>query len=212
MVSKDKNTSSLMTGEKALDLLKAGNQRYQNTQFLNRDFERERQATSAGQFPFAVILSCIDSRVPTEIIFDQGIGDVFNVKVAGNIVNEDVLGSLEFACKLSSAKLLLVLGHTSCGAVKGVCDHVKMGNLTGLLKKIEPAVRAVQTLPAELRDSSNADYVDDVARRNVLLTMENIHRESAILREMADDNTLKMAGAMYDINSGEVEFDLFQKT
>jgi carbonic anhydrase len=208
MISKDKNTRQLMTGEKALDLLKAGNQRYQNKQFLNRDFEVERQATSTGQYPFAVVLSCIDSRVPTEIIFDQGIGDIFNVKIAGNVVNEDVLGSLEFACKLAGSKLLLVLGHTSCGAVMGACDHVKMGNLTGLLKKIELTVIEVEKLPGMLRDSSNKEFVNEVARRNVLQTMKNIITESAVLYKMLENNDITMVGAMYDIETGKVNFDI----
>lgn len=197
-----------MTGEKALDLLKAGNQRYLNKQFLNRDFEAERQATSTGQYPFAVVLSCIDSRVPTEIIFDQGIGDIFNVKIAGNVVNEDVLGSLEFACKLAGSKLLLVLGHTSCGAVMGACDHVKMGNLTGLLKKIEPTVIEVEKLPDMLRDSSNKEFVNEVARRNVLQTMNDIITESAVLYKMLENNDITMIGAMYDIETGKVNFDI----
>ncbi len=201
-------SQQFMTGDKALQLLKEGNQRFFDHKFLHRDFEEQRQVTASGQYPFAVILSCIDSRLPTEIIFDQGIGDIFNVRIAGNVVNEDILGSIEFACKLAGAKLLLVLGHTSCGAVKGACDHVKMGMLTGLLEKIEPAVRAVKTLPAVLRESSNADFIDEVARKNVSLTMEKIIRESTILREMINNKTLKMVGAMYDITSGEVELGL----
>jgi len=201
-------SQQFMTGDKALKLLKEGNQRFLDHKFLHRDFEEQRQVTASGQYPFAVILSCIDSRLPTEIIFDQGIGDIFNVRIAGNVINEDVLGSLEFACKLAGAKLLLVLGHTSCGAVKGACDHIKMGNLTGLLEKIESAVNAVQTLPVELRDSTNADFVDEVARKNVSLTMGNIIRESTILNEMFEGDTLKMVGAMYDLETGVVDFDL----
>lgn len=208
IVSKDKDSRQFMTGDEALNLLKEGNKRFLNHQFLHRDFESERQETSAAQFPFAVILSCIDSRLPTEIIFDQGIGDIFNVRIAGNVVNEDVLGSLEFSCKLAGAKLILVLGHTSCGAVKGACDHVKIGKLTGLLEKIEPAVQAVKTPPAVLRDSSNEVFVNEVARKNVLLTMENIMRQSAILREMIETNKVKMTGSMYNIETGIVDFDI----
>lgn len=207
-ISYDKKKRQAISAAEALQLLEDGNQRFQKQQFLKRDFEAERKATSSGQYPFAVVLSCIDSRVPAEIIFDQGIGDIFNVKIAGNVVDEDVIGSLEFACKLSGVKLLLILGHTSCGAVKGACDHVKLGKLTGILEKIEPAVSAVKTPPDVLRDSSNADFVNEVARKNVSLSMENIVRESAVLREMHDANEIKMVGAMYDIATGIVNFDI----
>jgi carbonic anhydrase len=207
-ITHDEASQQKMTGERALQLLKEGNQRFLDHRFLHRDFEAQRQATAAGQYPFAVILSCIDSRLPTEIIFDQGIGDIFNVRIAGNVINEDVLGSVEFACKLAGAKLLLVLGHTSCGAVKGACDHVEMGKLTGLLSKITPAVNAVKTPSSMVRDSSNEAFVDDVARENVSLSMENILQESAILKEMIASGELKMAGAMYDIESGVVSFDI----
>lgn len=207
-ISHDKKKRQAISAAEALQLLEDGNQRFQKQQFLKRDFEAERKATSSGQYPFAVVLSCIDSRVPAEIIFDQGIGDIFNVKIAGNVVDEDVIGSLEFACKLSGVKLLLILGHTSCGAVKGACDHVKLGKLTGILEKIEPAVSAVKTPPDVLRDSSNADFVNEVARKNVFLSMENIIHESSVLREMHDANEIKMVGAMYDIATGIVNFDI----
>lgn len=207
-ISKDKDRLQSVTGDEALQLLKEGNKRFLDHQFLHRDFEAERQETSGGQFPFAVILSCIDSRLPTEIIFDQGIGDIFNIRIAGNVVNEDVLGSLEFSCKLAGAKLILVLGHTSCGAVKGACDQVELGKLTGLLEKIEPAVKAVKTPPAVLRDSSNIDFVNEVARKNVSLTMENILNQSSILKEMIESNDVKMTGAMYNIETGMVDFDI----
>jgi len=197
-----------MSGQKALQLLRDGNQRFMDNEFLHRDFEVQRQATAGGQFPFAVILSCIDSRLPTEIIFDQGIGDVFNVRIAGNVVSENVLGSLEFACKLAGAKLILVLGHTSCGAVKGACDHLKMGKLTGLLEKIEPAMTAVKTAPGVSRSSSNPGFVDRVARKNVSLTMDSIRRESPVLNEMLEKKDVKLAGAMYDVSTGKVDFDL----
>lgn len=204
----DRKTNSFMTGDRALQLLKEGNIRFLKHRFLRRDFDAERQATSPGQFPFAVVLSCIDSRLPVEIIFDQGIGDIFNVKVAGNVINEDVLGSLEFACKMAGAKLLLVLGHTSCGAVKGACDRVRIGHLTGLLEKIEPAVMSVKTQSSVLRDSSDTDFVNEVARKNVSLTMENIISKSNVLREMIEGHELKMTGAMYDIERGIVNFDI----
>ncbi len=197
-----------ITSDKALSLLREGNQRFLEHKFLHRDFEVQREATAEGQFPFAVILSCMDSRLPTEIIFDQGIGDIFNVRIAGNVLSENVLGSLEYACKMAGAKLILVLGHTSCGAVKGACDHLQMGNLTGLLKKIEPALVLVSTPPGAPRNSSNADFVNQVALENVKLTMDGIRKESPILDEMIANESIALYGAMYDIQSGKVDFDL----
>ena len=163
--------------------------------------------TSDGQFPFATILSCIDSRVSAELVFDQGLGDIFSVRIAGNFVNEDILGSMEFASKLAGTKLIVVLGHTSCGAVKGACDDAKMGNLTKLIEKITPAVNAV-TEPSDssLRNSKNLDFVDTVSKKNVELTIERIHAESPILSEMEKSGEILIIGAMYDINTGAVVF------
>ena len=163
--------------------------------------------TATGQYPFATILSCIDSRVSAELIFDQGVGDIFSVRVAGNIVNEDLLGSMEFACKLAGTRIILVLGHTSCGAVKGACDDAQMGNLTTLLSKIKPAVQAVER-PEEpdQRTSQNLRFVDQVAETNVRLTMENIRKLSPVLKIMEEDGEIIIAGAMYDISTGEVRF------
>ncbi|HBL78708.1 MAG TPA: carbonic anhydrase, partial [Aequorivita sp.] len=163
--------------------------------------------TSDGQFPFATILSCIDSRVSAELVFDQGLGDIFSIRIAGNFVNEDILGSMEFASKLAGTKLIVVLGHTSCGAIKGACDDAKMGNLTGMLAKIKPAVESVSEPKDEgQRNSKNLDFVDAVAEKNVTLTIDNIRNMSPILKEMEDNNEIDIVGAMYDINTGAVSF------
>jgi carbonic anhydrase len=195
-----------ITPQAALDLLKKGNDRFLNKTPLDRNYEDQINATSTGQYPFAVVLSCIDSRVPTEIIFDQGIGDIFNAGVAGNFVNEDILGSMEFACKFAGVKLVVVMGHTSCGAVKGACDDAKAGNLTKLLEKIKPAVAATTTAEGEERNSGNIDFVNRVAVKNVELTIENIHKHSPILKEMYDEGKIEIVPAMYNVGNGKVEF------
>jgi carbonic anhydrase len=161
--------------------------------------------TQNGQWPFAVVLSCIDSRTSTELIFDLGIGDVFNARIAGNIVNDDILGSMEFACKVAGAKLIAVLGHTKCGAVKGACDHVELGNLTTLLSKIEPAVQA-ETETTENRSSSNAAFVENVSAHNVKLTVGEILNRSQILKEMVENGEVGIVGGMHDITTGKVTF------
>ena len=196
-----------MTPEKSLTFLKEGNERFQNNLKANRNLLEQVNDTSEGQFPFATILSCIDSRVSAELVFDQGLGDIFSVRIAGNFVNEDILGSMEFGCKLAGTKLIVVLGHTSCGAIKGACDHARLGNLTALINKIEPAVDAV-TEPADesLRNSKNLEFVDKVAAKNVELTIENIRKQSPVLAEMEENGEIKIVGAMYDIASGAVEF------
>ena len=207
MKAHTRETQSTMTPQKALDFLKEGNVRFQNNLKANRNLLEQVNDTSDGQFPFATILSCIDSRVSAELVFDQGLGDVFSVRIAGNFVNEDILGSMEFACKLAGTKLIVVLGHTSCGAVKGACDDAKMGNLTKLIEKITPAVKATkQPEDASLRNSKNLDFVDTVSKKNVELTIDRIHAESPILTEMEKNGEIKIIGAMYDINNGEVEF------
>jgi carbonic anhydrase len=163
--------------------------------------------TSSGQFPFATILSCIDSRVSSELIFDQGIGDIFSVRIAGNFVNSDILGSMEFACKLAGTSLIVVLGHTACGAVKGACDNAELGNLTGMLDKIKPAVEAVaEPTDKALRNSSNIEFVNHVSTKNVELTIAKILAESEVLAEMQKEGSLKIVGAMYNIANGEVVF------
>lgn len=191
----------------ALTLLREGNQRFVKNRHAERDLLEQVRDTASGQYPFATILSCIDSRVSAELIFDQGVGDIFSVRVAGNIVNEDLLGSMEFACKLAGTKVILVLGHTSCGAVKGACDDARMGNLTTLLSKIKPAVQAVtEPEDPESRTSKNLGFVDAVAETNVRMAMENIRRQSPVLRTQEEDGEIIIAGAMYDISTGEVRF------
>jgi carbonic anhydrase len=207
MKAHTRETQATMTPEKALSYLKEGNVRFQNNLKANRNLLEQVNATSEGQFPFATILSCIDSRVSAELVFDQGLGDVFSVRIAGNFVNEDILGSMEFACKLAGTKLVVVLGHTSCGAIKGACDDAKLGNLTALISKIKPAVAATKE-PADpvKRNSQNIDFVNEVAKKNVHLTIDRIMAESHVLKEMSDNGEIKIVGAMYDINNGEVEF------
>ena len=199
-------SQAIITPEKAVELLKKGNVRFLNNKRLYRKYDEQVAATSNGQYPFAVILSCIDSRVPTELIFDQGIGDLFNACVAGNFVNEDILGSIEYACKFAGVKLIVIMGHTSCGAVKGACDGVKAGNLTQMLDKIMPAVDATETAPNEDRSSNNLDFVNRVSAKNVELAAANTLAQSSVLKELHDEGTIKIVQAMYDVKSGKVEF------
>ena len=196
-----------MTPESSLQALKDGNQRFINASQLVRDLNAQVDATSMGQYPFATVLHCIDSRVSAEHVFDQGIGDLFSIRIAGNFVNEDILGSMEFACKLAGTKVLVVLGHTACGAVKGACDHARMGNLTALINKIEPAVDAVE-LPVDesMRNSSNIGFVNSVASKNVEMTLSNIRNKSEILNQMEASGDLIIIGGMYDIADGKVTF------
>ncbi|WP_116771397.1 carbonic anhydrase family protein [Maribacter litoralis] len=207
MKAHTKETQATMTPEKSLTFLKEGNERFQNNLKANRNLLEQVNDTSEGQFPFATILSCIDSRVSAELVFDQGLGDIFSVRIAGNFVNEDILGSMEFGCKLAGTKLIVVLGHTSCGAIKGACDHARLGNLTALINKIEPAVDAVKEPTDEsLRNSKNLKFVDEVASKNVELTIANIRKQSPVLAEMEENGEIKIVGAMYDIASGAVSF------
>lgn len=207
MKAHTKETQATMTPDKSLQFLKEGNLRFQQNLKANRNLLEQVNDTSEGQFPFATILSCIDSRVSAELVFDQGLGDIFSVRIAGNFVNEDILGSMEFACKLAGTKLIVVLGHTSCGAVKGACDHAEMGNLTKLIEKITPAVNAVaEPEDSSLRNSKNLEFVDSVSKKNVELTINRIHEESPILSEMEKNGEIKIIGAMYDVNTGVVEF------
>ncbi|MAD97539.1 MAG: carbonic anhydrase [Flavobacteriaceae bacterium] len=207
MKAHTKITQDAISPNKAVELLKEGNQRFVANLKASRDLLEQVADTSTGQYPFATILSCIDSRVSSELIFDQGIGDIFSVRIAGNFVNEDILGSMEFACRLAGTKLIVVLGHTSCGAVKGACDDAKLGNLTTLLSKIKPAVEAVvEPSDESLRNSKNIDFVNDVAKKNVYLTMDNIRKQSPVLQDMEDAGEIKIVGAMYDIKDGVVHF------
>src|SRR6056300_2080568 len=205
MKAHTRETQATMTPDKALGFLKEGNLRFQSNLKANRNLLEQVNDTSEGQFPFATILSCIDSRVSAELVFDQGLGDIFSIRIAGNFINSDILGSMEFACKLAGTKLIVVLGHTACGAVKGACDHARLGNLTALINKIEPAVAATQLPLSEYeRNSSNAEFVDEVAAQNVKMTIENIRLQSEVLKEMEASGEIKILGGMYDIKTGKV--------
>lgn len=207
MKTHTKETQATMTPEKSLQSLKEGNKRFQDNLRANRNLVEQVNDTSTGQYPFATILSCIDSRVSSELIFDQGIGDVFSARIAGNFVNDDILGSIEFACKLAGTKLIVVLGHTACGAVKGACDDAKLGKLTGMLNNIKPAVNAViSPEDTSLRNSSNIEFVNNVAAKNVHLTIDKITDDSDVLAEMQKNGEIKIVGGMYDIQSGAVTF------
>ncbi len=204
-VTQTKDSQSKMTPEVALQMLKDGNGRFKSGKNLDRNLIEQMKQTSKGQYPFATILSCIDSRASSELIFDQGIGDIFNARIAGNVVDEDVLGSLEFASKIVGAKLIVVLGHSECGAVKGACDDAKLGNITALLSKIKPAIEAVTSDNSD-RTSKNKDFVEKVAKENVLLAIKNIIDRSQVLKEMIDNGEIKLVGAMYDVATGIVTF------
>ena len=204
-VTQTKQTQDATTPQKALQMLKEGNSRFIQGKMLQRDLMQQVKATGSGQFPFAAIVGCIDSRASNELIFDQGIGDIFSARVAGNFVNDDILGSLEFACAAAGAKFILVLGHTECGAVKGACDDVVLGNLTQTLSNIKPAVAAVSGYDSD-RSSKNNKFVQAVTDKNVGLTVERIRERSPILRDMADKGQIGLAGAMYDVHNGKVSF------
>ena len=192
-----------MTPLQVIDELKKGNERFRTGKLTPRDYLAEKRSSAGGQYPAAVILGCVDSRVPAEIIFDVGIGDTFNGRVAGNVVNDDLLGSMEFACAVSGAKLVLVLGHTSCGAVKGAIDDVVLGNLTGLLARIKPAIP--ETKFEGEKSSKNPAYVDAVARTNVAVALENIRRRSPVLTDLEKKGSIQIIGAMYNLANGAVD-------
>lgn len=189
----------------ALHLLEEGNKRFINNLKVSRNLLQQANETSDGQHPFAIILSCIDSRTSVELIFDQGLGDVFSVRIAGTIINEDILGSMEFACKLAGAKIIVVLGHTKCGAIKGACDHAEMGNLTALLSKIQPAVYAEQTI-AKNRCSSNEAFVEKVTIINIHKTVNAVLARSPILKELIESGKCGIIGGNHNITTGQVEF------
>jgi len=194
-----------MTPDQVLADLMAGNKRYVAGELTDLDIKANLTATATGQHPSAVVLACLDSRVPVESVFDQGIGDIFVGRVAGNVENVDLLGSFEFATKLAGSKLIMVLGHEACGAVKGACDHAEMGNLTALLEKIQPAVKAVEgDFPEDQRNSKNADFVNKVIEKNVQLTVADIRKDSPILAEMEKNGEIKIVGAVYSLKTGEV--------
>jgi carbonic anhydrase len=200
-----KEMQSAITPSVALEILKDGNKRFVSNLKINRNLLQQANETSDGQHPFAVILSCIDSRTSAELIFDQGLGDVFSVRIAGNIVNEDILGSMEFGCKVAGAKIIVVLGHTKCGAVKGACDNVALGNLTGLIAKIKPAVDQ-ESVTSENRNSSNGVFVENVAELNVSLSVKNILLKSPIIADMVKNGDIGIVGGIHDITTGEVKF------
>jgi carbonic anhydrase len=204
-VTQTSGTQSSMTPSEAIQMLKEGNDRFLNDQMINRDLLAQVEQTGNGQYPFAAVVSCIDSRIPTEIIFDQGVGDIFNARIAGNFVNTDILGSLEFATAAAGSKAILVLGHTHCGAVKGAADDVKLGNLTATLEKIKPAIDAVENVEGE-RNSSNAEYVQKIADKNVELTIEKIKSDSPVIRDLYEKGKVAIIGAMYDVETGKVTF------
>ena len=193
-----------LTPSIALQILRDGNNRFMNNLKANRNLLQQANDTSDGQFPLAVILSCIDSRTSAELIFDQGLGDIFSVRIAGNFVNDDILGSMEFACKVAGCKLVVVLGHSQCGAIKGACDDVQLGNLTAMLANIKPAVERVKFIGD--RSSANADFVQRVADANIDVAIERIRAKSPILKQMEDENEIDIVGGMYDLNTGEVIF------
>ena len=199
MRTQTKITQDNLTPKDAHNILVEGNKRFQQNLKAQRDLQAQVLATSKGQYPFAVILSCIDSRVPAELVFDQGIGDVFSARVAGNIINEDILGSMEYACKVAGSKIVVVMGHSKCGAVTAACKHVELGNITTLLDKIQPAVSAIGE---EMSDAK----VEKVAAINVKLSIERIRQESSILSDMEKNGEIEIVGAMYDVASGAVSF------
>lgn len=201
----NKEMQEAITPQMALELLKEGNKRFVNNLKVNRNLLQQANETSDGQHPFAVILSCIDSRTSAELIFDQGLGDVFSIRIAGNIINEDILGSMEFGCKVAGSKIIVVLGHTKCGAVKGACDHVEMGNLTALLTKIRPAVDDETTTEGN-RNSNNPVFVENVATINVKRTVKSIMERSPILKEMIETGKIGIVGGTHDITTGTVIF------
>ncbi len=200
-----RETQASMTPDRALEFLMAGNGRFTDNLRAHRDLLAQVNETRSGQFPFATILSCIDSRTSAELIFDQGLGDVFSIRIAGNVINDDILGSMEFACKVAGSKLVVVLGHSECGAIKGACDHVQLGNLSTLLNKIEPSVYFERTEVSD-RTSKNGVFVQRVAEIQVRRSVEAIVERSVVLREMIERGQVGLIGAMYDVGSGDVTF------
>ena len=200
-------TQSSISPLQAIEFLKEGNERFVNNLKANRDLLQQANETRDGQWPFAVILSCIDSRTSAELIFDQGLGDIFSIRIAGNVVNTDIIGSLEFACKVSGSKLIVVLGHSKCGAIKGACDHVEMGNLTELLSKIQPAVyEEDSTGDKAKRNSKNPEFVENVATINIRRSVKAIVNRSYILEQMIEAGEIAIIGAKHNLDTGQVEF------
>lgn len=202
---RSREAQQAMTPAQALEKLKAGNERFVSGTSQPHDRLDEVRSTASGQFPFAAVVSCLDSRQPTEIVFDQSIGDVFSARIAGNVINDDILGSLEFACAVAGAKLIVVVGHTRCGAIKGACDGVELGHLTGLLNRIQPAVHRVPAY-VQPRTSKNAEFVEKVAAANVQVALIQIREKSPILRELLDQGRIGLVGGMYNLDTGRVDF------
>lgn len=204
--AQNKETQTSLSPDDALELLKEGNKRFVSDQPLGRDLLQEVVDTSLGQYPFAAVLSCIDSRVPAEIVFDQGIGDIFSARVAGNCINDDILGSLEYSCKVAGSKAIVIMGHSKCGAVSAACDDVRLGNITTLLSKIRPAVLSIADETGKSAGSGDAEFVQKVSDRNVANSIEEIRERSEILREMHDNEEIAIVGAMYHVDTGRVTF------
>lgn len=200
-----KETQDKLTPELALEILKEGNERFVNNIKAHRNLLEQVNETSSGQFPFAAILSCIDSRTSAELIFDQGLGDIFSIRIAGNILNEDILGSMEFACKFAGSKLIVVLGHTKCGAIEGACNNIQLGNITALLSKIKPAIEKETETTSE-RNGNNQSYLQNVTVNNVFITVQKIKEKSSILNEMEQSKQIKIIGGLHDIDTGQVIF------
>lgn len=200
-----KDTQATTTPQSALEFLREGNYRFVNNLKSNRDLLQQVNKTRDDQFPFAAVLSCIDSRTSAELIFDQGLGDIFSIRIAGTVINDDILGSMEFACDIAGSKLVVVLGHTKCGAIRGACDNVQLGNLSTLLNKIQPSVYYERTI-TENRNAENAEFVEKVSRIQVKRSVENIIERSVVLREMIEKEQIALIGAIYDIETGLVEF------
>lgn len=206
VAAQTRENQAAITPAQALARLEAGNERFVSGQMIHRNFPRQVKDTSGGQYPFAAVVTCLDSRTTPEFMFDQGVGDVFSARVAGNIINDDILGSLEFATKVSGAKLIAVIGHTNCGAIKGACDAVQLGHLTSLLARIQPAVNAVQTAPGEVRSSKNHAFVERVAEMHVRLTLKAIREQDPILNDMIERGQIGLVGGIYDLETGKVTF------
>jgi carbonic anhydrase len=200
-----KETQNGVTPDMALEFLKEGNERFMGNLKANRNLLQQVNETADGQFPFAAILSCMDSRTSAELIFDQGLGDIFSIRVAGNVLNEDILGSMEYACGVAGSKLVVVLGHTKCGAIIGACNHVELGNLTGLLDKVKPALEQ-ETQTAENRTGSNPEFVKNVTDLNVHLTLARVRQESALLADLEAKGQIRIVGGVYCVDSGKVTF------
>jgi len=205
MVTLTKEMRNLLSPMQALEMLKDGNHRFVTNLKVNRNLLQQVNETSEGQYPFALILSCIDSRTSAELIFDQGLGDIFSCRIAGNILNDDILGSMEFACKIAGVKVLVVLGHSECGAIKGACENVKMGNLTGLLKKIRVVVKKIEK--KFLIDQKSPDFIDLITKENVKNVLSQIPKKSKIIKDLIKEKKIILVGAVYDISSGKVDFN-----